>query len=431
MQLFKAQLPIVNQTLKELSIVLNSRMINLSCEQKRLLFSKENYQMRKNLFIVFAAVIVASVVLSACGSAATPTPDTVTVVNTQVVVVTATPDASMPTALPAGSVSINGAGATFPFPLYSKWFYDYAYVDTSVKVNYQSIGSGGGIKQITEKTVDFGASDAILNADQYAAASGIQMFPTVAGAEALAVNLLGDDGKALTTPIKFPYTAIADIYLGKIKKWNDPVLTAANPDIKLPAKDIIVVHRSDGSGTTFIFTSYLSSVSPEWKTSVGAASSVKWPVGLGGKGNEGVYGTLSQNDGAIGYVELAYAIQNKAVINLLQNKSGAYVAPAADTTQAAMDDFGTQLGDKLALSIVDGPGKNSYPIAGYTYLLLYMDQQDCVKAQKMIEFITWAFGPDGTKDATDLAYVPLPAAVKQQVQAKLAQITCQGKPLVK
>ncbi len=366
--------------------------------------------MRKNLFIVFAALAVASMLLSACAAPS---------------------GGGAPTAPAAGSVSINGAGATFPFPLYSKWFYDYAFVDTSVKVNYQSIGSGGGIKQITEKTVDFGASDSILNDDQYKAAPGIQMFPTVAGAEALAVNLLGDDGKALTTPIKFPYTAIADIYLGKIKKWNDPILAAANPDIKLPAKDIIVVHRSDGSGTTFIFTSYLSSVSKEWKDTVGAASSVKWPVGLGGKGNEGVYGTLSQNDGAIGYVELAYAIQNKAVINLLQNKAGEYVAPSAVTTQSAMDDFGTQLGDKLALSIVDGPGKNSYPIAGYTYLLLYMDQTDCVKAQKLIEFITWAFGPDGTKDATDLAYVPLPDAVKQQVQAKLAQITCNGQPLGK
>jgi phosphate transport system substrate-binding protein len=387
--------------------------------------------MRKNLFVVFAALIVASMVLSACGSAATPTP--ITIIQTQEVPVeiTSTPGPDMPTDMAPGSVSINGAGATFPFPLYSKWFYDYAYVDSSVKVNYQSIGSGGGIKQITEKTVDFGASDAILNDDQYKAAAGIQMFPTVAGAEALAVNLLGDDGKALTTPIKFPYTAVADIFLGKIKKWNDPILTAANPDIKLPAKDIIVVHRSDGSGTTFIFTSYLSSVSKEWKDTVGAASSVKWPVGLGGKGNEGVYGTLSQNDGAIGYVELAYAIQNKAVINLLQNKAGEYVAPSTDSTQAAMADFGTALGDKLAISIVDGPGKGSYPIAGYTYLLLYMDQTDCVKAQKLIDFINWAYGPDGTKDATDLSYVPLPDAIKQQVQAKMAMITCQGKPLGK
>ena len=332
-------------------------------------------------------------------------------------------------AAPAGSIAITGAGATFPFPLYSQWFYDYAFVDPTAKFNYQSIGSGGGIKQITEKTVDFGASDAILNADQYAAAPGIQMFPTVAGAEAIVVNLKGPDGKALATPMKFPYTAIADIYLGKITKWNDPILTAANPDVALPDLDIIVVHRSDGSGTTFIFTDYLSKVSPEWKATVGNAASVQWPVGLGGKGNEGVYGTVSQNEGAIGYVELAYALQNKAVINLVENKAEQYVAPSPETTQAAMSDFGTDLGEKLALSIVDAPGATSYPIAGYTYLLLYMDQQDCVKAQKLIEFMKWAYGPDGTTDATKLSYVPLPDAVKQQVETRLAQITCAGKPL--
>jgi phosphate transport system substrate-binding protein len=386
----------------------------------------------------FIFVLIAmSFVLTACGGASTSQAPVVAQPSADAPVAVPTSDAPVaaPSSAPqkgvpaTGSITINGAGATFPFPLYSKWFYDYAFIDSSVKFNYQSIGSGGGIKQITEKTVDFGASDAILNEDQYKAAQGIQMFPTVAGAEAIVVNLLDDDGKPLTTPIKFPYTAVADIYLGKITKWNDPVLTAANPDIKLPDKDIIVVHRSDGSGTTFIFTDYLSKVSPEWKDKVGNGSSVQWPVGLGGKGNEGVYGTVSQNEGAIGYVELAYAIQNKAVINELQNKSGAFVAPSAETTQAAMADFGTELGDKLALSIVDGPGANSYPIAGYTYLLLYMDQQDCTKAQKIVDFIKWAYGADGTKDATDLSYVPLPDEVKQQVATKLGQITCKGAPL--
>jgi phosphate transport system substrate-binding protein len=372
------------------------------------------------------AVVLMSFLLTACGGASATPAEPVTVIQTQMVEITSTPGPAGPA---AGSITINGAGATFPFPLYSKWFYDYAYVDPAVRFNYQSIGSGGGIKQITEKTVDFGASDAILNDDQFKAAPGIQMFPTVAGAEAMVVNLLGDDGKPLTTPIKFPYTAVADIYLGKITKWNDPVLTAANPDVKLPDKDIIVVHRSDGSGTTFIFTDYLSKVSQEWKDKVGNAASVQWPVGLGGKGNEGVYGTVSQNEGAIGYVELAYAVQNKAVLNEVQNKANNYVAPSAATTQSAMNDFGTDLGDKLALSITDGPGDQSYPIAGYTYLLLYMDQQDCTKAQKLVDFINWAYGPDGTKDATDLLYVPLPDAVKGQVQTKLSQITCQGKPL--
>jgi phosphate transport system substrate-binding protein len=339
--------------------------------------------------------------------------------------------APVPTQLAAaaGTMTINGAGATFPFPLYSRWFYDYASVDSSTRFNYQSIGSGGGIKQITEKTIDFGASDAILSADQFAAAPGIQMFPTVAGAEAIIVNLGDANGRPLTSPLSFPYTALADIYLGKIVKWNDPILSAANPGVHLADDDIIVVHRSDGSGTTYIFTDFLSKSSPEWKAKVGNATSVKWPVGLGGKGNEGVYGTVSQNEGAIGYVELAYALQNQAAINLVQNRAGQYVAPSTASTQAAINDFGTQLGDKLALSIVDGPGPQSYPIAGYTYLLLYMDQQDCTKAKKIVEFMNWAYGPDGTKDANDLGYVPLPDAVKQQVQAKLAQITCQGKPL--
>jgi phosphate transport system substrate-binding protein len=333
-----------------------------------------------------------------------------------------------PGAPAAGTITITGAGATFPFPLYSKWFYDYAFVDSSVRFNYQSIGSGGGIKQITEKTVDFGASDAILNDDQYKAAPGIQMFPTVAGTEAIVVNLKGPDGNPLPA-IKFPYTAVADIYLGKITKWNDPVLADANPEVPLPDEDIIVVHRSDGSGTTYIFTDYLSKVSPEWKEKVGNGSSVQWPLGLGGKGNEGVYGTVAQNEGAIGYVELAYAIQNKAVVNQLQNKAGKYVTPSPESTQSAMADYGTELGDKLALSIVDGSGAGSYPIAGYTYLLLYMDQQDCVKAQKLVNFLTWAYGPDGSKDAQALAYIPLPESVKQQVLDKMAGITCQGRPL--
>ena len=208
--------------------------------------------MRKNVFAIFTALAALSFLLAACGTAPAATPQTV--VQTQLVEITATPGPAGATAIPAGSVAINGAGATFPFPLYSKWFYDYAFVDPSVKFNYQSIGSGGGIKQITANTVDFGASDAILNADQYAAAPGIQMFPTVAGAEAIVVNLKDADGNAITAPIKFPSGSLADIYLGKITKWNDPILTAANPDIKLPAKDIIVVHRSDGSGTTYIFT---------------------------------------------------------------------------------------------------------------------------------------------------------------------------------
>jgi phosphate transport system substrate-binding protein len=363
-----------------------------------------------------AFALAAMLVASACNAAATPGGSSGPNL----------PGASpTPTPPPAGSIQINGAGATFPFPLYSRWFYEYAFVDPSVKFNYQSIGSGGGIKQITEKTVDFGASDAILNADQFTAAPGIQMFPTVAGSEVLAYNVteLKDDD-----PIAIDGPTVANIFLGKITKWNDPALAALNPGVALPDKDIVVVHRSDGSGTTYIFTDFLSKVSDEWKTSVGNATSVQWPVGLGGKGNEGVSGTLGQTDGAIGYVELAYATTNKLKFAKMVNASGATVEAGIPATQAAMADFGTNLGEKLAISIVNGPGAGSWPISGYTYLLLYMDQSDCAKAAKLVTFINWALA-DGSKFATDLVYAPLPDAVKAQVKDKLAKITCNGQPL--
>jgi phosphate transport system substrate-binding protein len=378
------------------------------------------------------AVIALSTLLSACGTAATAAPTDAMPAATQdssSSVVVNTPAPALGGNAGSSSVTINGAGATFPFPLYSRWFYDYAFVDPSVKFNYQAIGSGGGIKQITAKTVDFGASDAILSSDQLTAAPGIQMFPSVAGAEVLAYNLAGADGQPITATLKFPYTAVADMYLGKIKKWNDPVLAAANPDVKLPDKDIILVHRSDGSGTTYIFTDYLSKVSPDWKAQVGNATSVQWPAGLGGKGNDGVAGTVSQNDGAVGYVELAYALTNKLAYGIPQNKAGQYTDPKDPTVvQNAMADFGSDLGDKLAISIVDAPGQQSYPISGYTYLLFYMDQQDCSKAQKLVAFYKWAQS-DGQKDATDLNYIALPDAVKSQALDKLSKMTCQGKPI--
>lgn len=372
--------------------------------------------MRSMNNLLVSIIVLWALFLTGCSSAATQPG--------------ATPGEPQPTPIKSGSIAITGAGATFPFPLYSRWFYDYALIDPSAKINYQSIGSGGGIAQITAKTIDFGASDAILNDEQYQAAPGIQMFPIVAGTVAIVSNLTGPDGKTpITDPIYFPYTILPDIYQGKITKWNDPALVAANPNIELPDKDIIVVHRSDGSGTTSIFTDYLSSVSPDWEENVGKGTSVEWPVGLGGKGNEGVYGTVMQNDGAIGYVELAYAIQNNAVLNFLQNKAGEYVQPSMQSTQSAMNDFGTALGDSLTVSLVNGEGTGTYPIAGYTYFLLFMDQQDCAKAEKIIQFMQWALGPDGDKDALELNYVPLAQEVKDQVNAKLAQITCQGKPI--
>ena len=370
--------------------------------------------------VALGVLIAAGLILSACGASTGP-----------VTAPTGAPSGGVVpppnTGSQGGAITINGAGATFPYPLYSRWFSEYGKTDKAVQFNYQSIGSGGGIAQITAKTVDFGASDAILNDDQIKAAAGIQMFPTVAGAVVPTFNLKDADGKALTASIKFPKTAIADIFLGKITKWNDPVLAQANPDLKLPAKDIIVVHRSDGSGTTFIFTDYLSKTSPDWKSKVGNSTSVQWPAGLGGKGNEGVSATVAQNEGAIGYVELAYAKQNNLPFGMVQNKAGEYVSPTSQAVQSAMADFGSELGDKLAVSITDAPGKGSWPIAGYTYLLIYMDQTDPVKAQKLVSFLKWALDP-GTPFATQLEYIPLPDAVKALVLKKLGQITVNGKP---
>lgn len=339
-----------------------------------------------------------------------------------------------PTPAP-GAIQINGAGATFPYSLYSRWFYEYAFVDSSVKFNYQSIGSGGGIKQITEKTVDFGASDAILNTDQLAAAPGLQMFPAVAGAVVPVVNIAALAPAAAAGATAPPVThltldpaTLSKIYMGTITKWNDPAIVALNPGAPLPDEDIIVVHRSDGSGTTFIFTDYLSTVSPDWKANVGNAASVEWPVGLGGKGNEGVSGTVGQNEGAIGYVELAYAIANKMNTVNLVNSAGSTVSATLDTTESALADFGGDMPETLARSVVNAPGAGSWPIAGYTYLLLYMDQSNCQIASKLVQFINWA-QTDGAQFATELNYVALPDNVKTQMLAKVDQITCNGAPL--
>lgn len=364
--------------------------------------------------VAIIGLIVLGIFSASCGGSSAPV---------------SAPSGQQASGSPSTSITINGAGATFPYPLYSRWFYDYAFVDPSVKFNYQAIGSGGGIQQITAKTLDFGASDAILTDAQLQAAPGLQMFPSTAGGIVPSYNLTGGDGKPMTATIKFPYTSLSDIYLGKITKWNDPVLTQANPDLKLPAKDIVLVHRSDGSGTTFAFTDYLSKVSDEWKTKVGNATSVKWPSGLGGKGNDGVAGTVAQNDGALGYVELAYAVQNKLPYGSVQNKAGNYVMPTTENVQNAMADFGTNLGDMLAISIANAPGPNSWPIATYTYLLFYTDMKDCAKAQKIVAFFKWAQGADGLKDEAALQYIPLPDAIKSQVLAKVDKITCNGKPL--
>jgi len=319
----------------------------------------------------------------------------------------------------ADTTLINGAGATFPFPIYSKWFSEYNKAHPNVQINYQSIGSGGGIKQITEKTVDFGASDAPMNSEELLKAPGIQHLPTVMGAVVVIHNAPGVQDLKLT-----PET-VAGIFLGKITQWNDPAIAAQNKGAKLPEMQIVVAHRSDGSGTTAVFTDYLAKVSPEWKSGPGAGKSVNWPTGLGGKGNEGVTGIVKQTEGGIGYVELAYANQNKLPVAQLKNKAGAFVKPSLESVSAAAAQV--QMPDDYRVSITDSDGKDSWPISAFTYLLVYKDQQDPVKGNALLKFLWWAVH-DGQKSAPALDYAPLPQAVVQKVEKTLRSMTVQGKP---
>src|SRR4051794_18677224 len=269
----------------------------------------------------------------------------------------------------ADKLLINGAGATFPFPIYSKWFSAYNKLHPDVQINYQSIGSGGGIKQVTERTVDFGASDAPLTDEQLQKAQGVQHIPTVMGAVVIVWNL--PDVKEL----RLAPETLAAIYLGKITKWNDPAMQKENPGVKLPDMAITVAHRSDGSGTTNIFTDYLAKVSPEWKAGPGKGTSVNWPAGLGGKGNEGVTGVVKQTEGAIGYVELIYAANNKLPVAELQNKSGKFVTPSPASVTAAADASAKSMPEDFRISITDSAGKDAYPISGFTYLLVWKDMK--------------------------------------------------------
>ena len=323
------------------------------------------------------------------------------------------------TASAADKLLLNGAGATFPFPLYSKWFSEYNKLHPEYQFNYQSIGSGGGIQQVTNKTVDFGASDAPMKDAQLAAAPGTVHIPTVLGAVVVTYNA-GPDGLRLSPAV------LAAIYMGKITMWNDAALAKLNPGVKLPDVTINVVHRSDGSGTTNIFTDYLSKVSTEWKAQVGAATSVKWPVGLGGKGNEGVTGLVKQTPGAIGYVELAYAKQNRLPMAQLQNKDGTWVKPTMEGTSVAA--AGVVMPDDFRVSITDATGKDAYPMASFTYLLVPQDQQDPARAKALVEFIWWAVH-DGQRFAAPLDYAPLPQAVVKKVEARLKTLTVKGQPI--
>ena len=319
------------------------------------------------------------------------------------------------TAAPA-QTTLNGAGATFPYPMYSKWFSDYHQAHPDIQINYQSIGSGGGIRQLTAGTVDFGASDGPMT-DQQLAEAKFKIFhiPTVLGAVVPAYNVPGVSGD-----LKFSPEVIAGICLGQITNWNDKKIAADNPGVSLPDQNIIVVHRSDGSGTNYIFTDYLSKVSQDWNSRVGKGTSVKWPVGLGAKGNEGVAGMVRQMKGAFGYVELIYAIQNKIPYGVVRNAAGSWIKASLDSTTAAAGSVKTMPVD-FRVSITNPPGKDAYPIASFTWLLVPAQWKDANKEKIMVDFLNWMLDT-GEKQTTQLDYAPLPATVAEKVRARIKEI---------
>ncbi len=331
--------------------------------------------------------------------------------------------------------TINGAGATFPFPLIDTWRVEYQSIKPDVNINYQSIGSGGGVKQFIEKTVDFGASDAPLNEEEVQKATSAVHIPETIGSVVPAYNLpqIGDAELKLTGPI------IAEIFMGKITKWDDSKIKEINPELQLPSDNIITVHRSDGSGTTFVFTDYLANVSSEWETSVGKGKSVQWPVGIAAPGNEGVSGSVKSTPNSIGYIELAYAITTDTKFASVQNKEGNFIKPSIESTAAAVSSFASALpkGDAswTDISVVNAPGNDSYPIASFSYLLLYKDLStnpsiDETKAKDMVDFISWAI-TDGQTFAPDLGYVPLPDEVVKLNQETLKSLTHKGSQVLK
>jgi phosphate transport system substrate-binding protein len=326
---------------------------------------------------------------------------------------------------PASAQSLTGAGATFPNPIYSKWFDAYN-KKTGVQINYQSIGSGGGIKQYTENTVDFGASDGPMTQDQMTAVQGdVLHLPTVMGAVVLTYNLAAVG----TTQLKFDGPTIANIFLGKITKWNDRAIAATNPGVKLPAQDIIVVHRSDGSGTSYIFTDYLSKVSPEWKEKVGFATAVNWPVGLGGKGNEGVTQQVKQSDGGLGYVELIYAKANKMGYAQVKNAAGAWVDASLESVSAAAASAKFPANTDFRVSITNAPGATSYPISSFTWLLVRPNMKDPVKAKALKNFLEWMITDEAQQMGAALDYAPLPKPVVALEAAKIKTLKANGKPI--
>lgn len=320
-------------------------------------------------------------------------------------------------AAPAWAQNINAAGATFPYPIYSKWFDEYHKLHPNVQINYQSIGSGGGIRQLLDKTVDFGASDGPMTDEQLQQAGfKILHFPTVLGADVPSYNIPG-----LTAELKFTPEALAAIFLGKVTKWNDPAIAGANPGVKLPAEDIVVVHRSDGSGTTYIWTDYLSKVSDEWRTKVGKNTSVNWPVGLGGKGNEGVAGLVKQTPYSLGYIELIYAVQNTIPYGTVKNAAGEFVKASLTGVSAAAAGAAKSMPDDFRVSITNSPGKEAYPISSFTWLLIPAQIQDAGKKSAIKDFIGWML-TSGQQFCEPLAYAKLPNEVVAKEQKALALI---------
>jgi len=325
-----------------------------------------------------------------------------------------------PDAATAGNNQINGAGATFPLPIYSKWFSDYNKLHPNVEINYQSIGSGGGIRQLVERTVFFGASDQPMSDEMLAKAPGpILHFPTVLGAVVPVYNIEGS-----STQIKFTGPVLADIFLGKITRWNDPALAKVNPGVALPSGTITVVHRSDGSGTTFVWADYLSKVSTEWKDKVGASSSLNWPVGVGGKGNEGVAGLVKQTPGSIGYVELVYALQSKITYGAVQNQAGEFISPEVKSVTAAAAGAVRTMPADFRVSITNSPGQGAYPISSFTWILLYESPDDKANGLVMSDFMKWALG-DGQAMAAELGYAPLPDELVRMELEQLNRIKVQ------
>jgi phosphate transport system substrate-binding protein len=326
---------------------------------------------------------------------------------------------------PLAAQSLTGAGATFPNPIYTKWF-DAYHKKSGVQINYQSIGSGGGIRQFTEGTVDFGATDGPMNESQIQAVNAnVLHIPTVLGAVVVTYNLpaLGE------TKLKFDGNVLVDIFMGRITKWNDKKIAELNPGVKLPDQDLIVVHRSDGSGTTYVFTDYLNKFSREWKDKVGYATSVNWPVGLGGKGNEGVTQQVKQVEGALGYVELIYAISNKLPYAQIKNSAGNYIEPSLETVTSAAAGVKLPQDTDFRVSITNPPGEQAYPISSFTWLLVKKDNRDVAKAKLIRDFLTWMLTPEAQKMASALHYAPLPDPVVSLVQARLPTLKAGGKTM--